>query len=495
MPDVLNKPSGGSAPRNPTVIVVVLALAGISVSLMQTLVIPLVPDLPRLLDSSPADTAWIVTATLLAAAVATPVAGRLGDMYGKRRMLLVSLVLMTAGSALCALSDSLLPMLAGRVLQGLSAGVIPLGISVMRDEMPAERLGSATALMSASLGVGSALGLPLAALVADNFDWHFLFWGSAVLGALGATLVLLLVPESRVRTGGSFDLLGALGLSAALVSLLLAMSKGADWGWGSGTTLGLFAGAVVILLAWGRFELRTPQPLVKLRTIARREVLFTNLAGAAFGFSLFSLQMLVPQIVQLPERTGYGLGGDLLTVGLVMAPQGLVLMLMAPVSATISRAKGPKVTLMTGAVVVASGYALNLVLMSEIWQLILVACIIGAGVGLAYGALPLLLMGAVPPSETAATNSVNTLMRAIGTSIASALAGVIIAQMTTTFGGQALPSENAFKVIMAIGCGAALVSLALASFLPGRRPSVGASSTGNATKEPLAKADTSGARD
>jgi MFS family permease len=484
----------GSAPPKPTVIVVVLALAGIAVSLMQTLVIPLVPDLPRLLDSSPANTAWVVTATLLAAAVATPVAGRLGDMYGKRRMLLVSLVLMAAGSFLCALSDSLVPMLAGRVLQGLSAGVIPLGISIMRDEMPAERLGSATALMSASLGVGSALGLPLSALVADNFDWHILFWGSGILGAVGTLLVVMLIPESGVRTGGRFDLLGALGLSAALVSLLLAMSKGANWGWGSATTLGLFAVAIVILLAWGWFELRTPQPLVKLRTIARREVLFTNLAGAAFGFSLFSLQMIVPQIVQLPEQTGYGLGKDLLTVGLVMAPQGLVLMLMAPVSATVSRAKGPKITLMIGAVVVAVGYALNLVLMSEIWQLMLVACIIGAGVGLAYGALPLLLMGAVPPSETAATNSVNTLMRAVGTSIASALAGVIVAQMTTTLGGHALPSENAFKVIMVMGCAAALASLTLASFLPGRRPSVAASSAGTTAEEPFTPADTAGTK-
>jgi MFS family permease len=494
MPVVPPGPARESAAPKPNVIVVVLALAGISVSLMQTLVIPLVPDLPRLLGSTPANTAWIVTATLLAAAVATPVAGRLGDMYGKRRMLLVSLVLMTAGSFMCALSDSLVPMLVGRALQGLSAGVIPLGISIMRDEMPAERLGSATALMSASLGVGSALGLPLAALVADNFDWHFLFWGSCVLGALGAVLVFVLIPESTVRTGGRFDLVGALGLSAALISLLLAMSKGADWGWGSGTTLSLFAAAVAILLAWGWFELRTPQPLIKLRTIARREVLFTNLAGAAFGFSLFSLQMLVPQIVQLPEQTGYGLGKGLLTVGLVMAPQGLVLMLMAPVSAAISKTRGPKITLMIGAVVVAGGYALNLVMMSEIWQLMLVACIIGAGVGLAYGALPLLLMGAVPPSETAATNSVNTLMRAIGTSIASALAGVIVAQMTTTFGGHALPSENAFKVIMAIGCGAALVSLALASLLPGRRPTAAVPSVETASEETFVAADSSGTK-
>jgi MFS family permease len=466
-----------SAPPNPNVIVTVLAFAGIVVSLMQTLVIPIVPELPKYLNASASDTAWAVTATLLAAAVATPIAGRLGDMYGKRRMLLISLGAVTAGSFVVALSDSLTPMIIGRLLQGLSAGVIPLGLSIMRDEMPAERLGSSTALMSASLGIGAALGLPIAAFVADNFDWHTLFWASGILGALSLVLVLTLVPESRVRTGGRFDLTGGLGLAAGLVSLLLAISKGGDWGWGSGTTLGLFAAAIVILLAWGFFELRTTQPLVDLRTTAKPQVLFTNLAGLAFGFSLFALQLIVPQLMQLPEQTGYGLGQDLLAVGLVLAPQGVVVMIAAPLSSKITKAFGAKYTLMIGAVIVAAGYALNIFMMSEVWQLVLISCIVGAGVGFAYGALPTLIMSAVPVSETGSANAVNTLMRSIGSSLASAACGVIVSQMTINFAGHALPSENAFKVIMAIGCGAALLALSLASFLPRHRTGAAAPGT------------------
>jgi len=164
-----------AAPPRPNVVVVVLALGGIAVSLMQTLVIPLIPELPTLLGATPADTAWVITATLLASAVVTPVVGRLGDMYGKRRMLLLSLVLLVAGSVVAALSNSLVPMIAGRALQGLAAGVIPLGISIMRDELPAEKLGSSVAMMSASLGVGGALGLPASALLVENTDWHMLF--------------------------------------------------------------------------------------------------------------------------------------------------------------------------------------------------------------------------------------------------------------------------------------------------------------------------------
>ncbi|MEU8992486.1 MFS transporter [Streptomyces sp. NPDC048558] len=472
--------AGGGAPPRPNAVVAVLAFAGIVVSLMQTLVIPVVPELPRLLDAPASDTAWAVTATLLAAAVATPVMGRLGDMYGKRRMLLVSVVLLVTGSVVCALCDALVPMIVGRVLQGLASGVIPLGISIMRDELPAERLGSATALMSASLGIGGALGLPAAALIADNFDWHMLFWTSAGMGVVALVCVVLVVPESKVRTGGRFDLVGGTGMAAGLICLLLGISKGADWGWTSGTTLGLFVAAVVVLVAWGWWELRTEQPLVDLRTTARRQVLVTNLASIAVGFAMFAMSLVIPQLLQLPAQTGYGLGKSMLVAGLCMAPSGLVMMATAPVSAAISRAKGPKVTLMIGVLIVAVGYGLNIVLMSEVWHFVLVACIIGAGVGFGYGSMPALIMSAVPASETAAANSLNTLMRSLGTSTASAVAGVILAQMTTDLGGYALPSESGFKVVLAVGAGAALLAFVVASFIPKAGPA--------AVQEPVAKA-------
>ncbi|TPQ22362.1 MFS transporter [Streptomyces sporangiiformans] len=477
--------TGTSGPPRTNTVVAVLAFGGIVVALMQTLVIPLVPELPQLLNAPASDTAWAVTATLLAAAVATPVMGRLGDMYGKRRMLLVSLVMLVAGSVTAALSESLTPMIVGRALQGLASGVIPLGISIMRDELPAERLGSATALMSASLGVGGALGLPAAALIADNFDWHMLFWASAGLGALAFLCVLTLVPESKVRTGGRFDLVGAAGMAAGLVSLLLAISKGADWGWSSNTTLGLFAASVVVLLVWGWWELRVKEPLVDLRTTARRQVLVTNLASIALGFGMFAMSLVLPQLLQLPEATGYGLGKSLLVAGLVMAPSGLVMMATAPVSAAVSKAKGPKVTLMIGALIVAAGYGLNIVLMDEVWHFVTVSCIIGAGIGFTYGAMPSLIMGAVPPSETGAANSLNTLMRSIGTSTASAVAGVILAQMTTRFGTIALPSKDGFRTVLAIGAGAALLAFVVAAFIPRQRP-LAAASAATESGEPSA---------
>ncbi|MCZ9882836.1 MFS transporter [Arthrobacter sp. B2a2-09] len=461
-------PTSSSAPRagSPTRIVLVLAFAGIVVSLMQSLVIPLVPKLPALLHAAPGDATWAITATLLAGAVSVPTIGRLGDMYGKRRMLLFSIVLLVLGSVVGAFSDSLVPMIVARTLQGLAAGVVPLGISIMRDELPAERLGGATALMSASLGVGGALGLPVAALIADSADWHVLFWVAAGLGAASLVLVATMVPASRVRTGGRFDAIGATGLSAALVSLLLSVSKGANWGWTSAPTLGLGAAALVLFIAWGRYELRTNGPLVDLRTLVRRQVLLTNIGSAIFGFAMFSMSLVLPQLLQLPRQTGYGLGQSMLVVGLVMAPSGFVMMAVAPVSARISATWGPKWSLMLGALVVAAGYGFGVVAMGAVWQLVVVSIVIGAGIGLAYGAMPSLVMGAVPASETASANSLNTLMRSIGTSLSSAVAGVVLAQLTTTLGGVSMPSQGAFQLVMGVGAAAALGAFAVAAFLP-----------------------------
>lgn len=453
-------------------IVGVLAAAGIVAALMQTLVVPLIGDLPRLLNTTASNASWVITATLLAGAVATPITGRLGDLYGKRRMLLVCTVPLIAGSLVCALAGSVVPMIAGRGLQGIGMGIVPLGISALRDVLPAERLGTSIAVMSASMGIGGALGLPLAAAVAENADWRVLFWGSAVLSAGVATLIRLLVPAAPPRGGGGFDALGALGLGTGLGCLLLAVSKGADWGWASATTIGLFAGAVVVLAIWGWWELRAADPLVDLRVTVRKQVLLTNAASIVVGFAMYAQSLIVPQLLQLPVSTGYGLGQSMLAMGLWMAPAGLVMMAVSPLGARLSAARGPKVTLVVGSAVIALGYGSSVLLLGSTWGLLIVTCVCGGGVGLAYGAMPALIMGAVPLSETASANSLNTLMRSIGTSVSAAVVGVVLAQMSTRLGSHTIPTEAGFRTGLLIGCGVAALAALVALAIPVRKPAV-----------------------
>ncbi|POG44863.1 MFS transporter [Streptomyces sp. ZL-24] len=464
--------SPGAPAARSGAIVAILAFAGIVAALTQTLVVPLIAQLPVLFDTSASNASWVITATLLAAAVSTPVAGRLGDMYGKRRMLLVSLVPLVLGSAVCALSSSVIPMITGRGLQGLGMGVVPLGISLLRDVVPAEKLGPSIAIMSASMGVGGALGLPFAAAVAENTSWRVLFWVVAVLALAVGTLITALVPADRPATAaaGRFDLPGAIGLGAALIALLLAVSKGADWGWSSATTLTLFASALVLLPAWARWELRLRDPLVDLRVTVRPQVLMTNTASVLVGFAMYAQSLVVPQLLQLSEATGYGLGRSMLAMGLWMAPAGLMMMVMSPLGAKLSAAKGPKVTLAVGSLLIAAGYGLSVPLIGSgsPWSLLLVTLVCNSGVGFAYGAMPALIMSAVPASETASANSFNALMRSIGTSFAAAVIGVVLARMTTDFGGFPLPSENGFRTAMLIGCGVGLAAAVVAALIPVR---------------------------
>ncbi|MFI1701825.1 MFS transporter [Streptomyces bobili] len=471
-------------------VVATLALAGVTAAIMQTLVTPLIAELPQILDTSSSNAAWVITVTLLAAAVCVPVVGRLGDLLGKRRMLLACAVPLIVGSVVCALASDVVTMIVGRGLQGMGMGMLPLGIALLRDVLPAEKLSSSIALVSASMGIGGGLGLPIAAAIAQYANWRVLFWGSAGMAVAVTLLIWFLIPDVPAGAKGQrFDLPGALGLAVGLVSLLLAVSKGADWGWGSATTLGLFAIAVVVFVAWGFWETRTTDPLTDLRTTARPRVLLTNLASVFVGFAMYASMLVMPQLLQFPEATGYGLGQSMLATGLWMAPGGIMMMFVSPLGGKLTNARGPKFTLVCGALVIAAGYGLSMALMGSAWGLMIVGIVINSGVGLAYGAMPALVMSSVPVSETAAANGFNTLMRSLGTSIGAAVIGVILAQMTTTLGGVSLASEDGFRTALLVGGGLALISAAIASFIPGVRPAAsGTQETGTAAEPAQAKA-------
>nr|WP_232017147.1 MFS transporter [Gordonia insulae] len=466
--------------RHPRLAVTVLCAAGIVVALMQTIIVPLIPQLPSLLDASPGDTSWALTITLLVGAVITPIGGRLGDMYGKRLMLLASMSCVAIGSAVCALSTALPPFLIGRGLQGLGFGTIALGISVMRDIVPPRHLGSAVGTMSASLGVGGALGLPFAAAIAQHLSWHALFWicgAAAVAGALG---IALTVPETPAKAGGRFDLLGAAGLAAMLVCLLLPLSKGATWGWADPLTLGFFAGFVVIAIAWRFLERRSSNPLIDLSVAAQRPVLLTNIASVATGFAFYSMQLIPIQLLMAPSSSPNGLGLDMLGASLVLAPSGVLMFVFSHVSARLTVTFGPRVSLAIGGAVIGVGYVVFIVGLAGSWALtwwlmLVVACLIGAGLGIAYSAMPALIMRAVRVEQTGEANGVNALMRVVGTSTSAAVVGMILTWSLVSAPGPAdtsvmVPGEAGYLWASGISLGAAVLATVLALAIPPSRP-------------------------
>lgn len=472
MTATVHRPEAGSAPLSPArarASVAALCFGGLAASLSQTLVIPIQGELPTLLDTSAANAGWVVTATLLAGAIAMPIAGSLGDLFGKQRVLIASALMLLLGSSVVALSDNLVPVLIGRGLQGLAMGFIPVGISMIREVTPPELTATGIAAMSATLGVGGAIGLPLSAWVVQEFNWHIVFWVTAGLAALVALTTYAVVPHVHDAHGGRFDLPGAFGLALGLGLFLVAVSKGNEWGWGTALPWTLGSAGLVVLLLWGWTQLRTRLPLVDLRTTARRPVLLTNVAAVAIGFGMMAQAIVVPQLMVLSLRTGHGLGQSVLEAGLWMAPGGLVMMAFTPISARLLRTVGPRVTLIVGAVLLGLGYLYAFTFGTEPWQLMIASSIGSAGVGVGYAAMPTLIMLHVPEREAGAAVGLNGLMRSVGTTTASAVMVAVLTASTVTFGGIGVPTELAFKVCFLIGAVAALTGAVIGLAIPKER--------------------------
>ncbi|MGI5142073.1 MULTISPECIES: MFS transporter [unclassified Streptomyces] len=462
----LREPGGATGVRG-RLTVPVLAFGGILMAVMQTVVVPLLPDLPRLTGASAGTVSWMVTATLLSGAVLTPVLGRAGDMYGKRRVLVTALGLMTVGSVLCALSSDIGVLITARALQGAAAAVVPLSISILRDELPPARTGSAVALMSSTVGIGAALGLPLAALVIQYVNWHAMFWVTSGLGAVGLVLAWWAVPESPVRAPGRFDVVGALGLAAGLCCLLLAVSEGGQWGWDSPRIVALFAASVLILATWSLQQLRAERPLVDLRLASRPRVALPHLTALLVGFGFYANSLVTAQLVQAPKATGYGLGLSIVGSGLCLLPGGVIMLLLSPLSARISTARGPRITLALGAAVLACGYAVRIADSRDLWMIIVGASIVATGTTLAYSALPTLILRAVPADQTASANGVNVLMRTIGQATCSAAVAAVLVHHTEPVAGTPVPTLHGYLLAFAMAGTVALVACAAALTIPG----------------------------
>jgi MFS family permease len=452
-------PGGGQGMRA-TVEVVATGLGALMAALSQTLVIPVLPELTRDLHASATASQWFLTSTLLTAAVAVPVLSRLADMFGRRLMLQISLIALLIGSVLDALTSNIGVMIAGRALSGVSGAAIPLGISLLATTLPAARKASAVALVSTMLGVGSALGLPLAGLIADGSSFRVLFWIGAVGAAISVIVIRLLVPEPPVSRDGNVDVPGVLLLAAGLICLILPMSQGTSWGWTSPRVLGLFAVAVVLLALLVWVERRTSNPIINLKALANPPVAITNVASVFIGFALFASFVGTSNYVQAPKATGYGFGSSVLVAGLCLLPSGVLMLVMSPITARVISSWGAGRVLALGAIVIMVGLILRIVAVGELWEIILGTSIVGLGTGMGYAALPALINAHTPVQELAAANGINSLARSLGSTLASALGGSLLAAITMHLGTVEVPSLNGYRILFGVCAVAAALAAA-----------------------------------
>lgn len=451
---------------SPRTLIVVMAFSCLVVALQQTLVVPVVPQLPSLLGAAPSTTSWVVTATLLAGALSTPIVSRLADIVGKRRMLVLSVAFVIVGSIIAPLGG-ITSVIVGRALQGLGTALVPVGMAVMRDELPQKKLGSSLALLSATLGIGGGVGIPLGGAIIGALSWQWLFWISAILSTVSLLLIIVFVPSRRSGATASFDVIGAVWMSAALTMVLLAISKGGAWGYTSSLTLVLFLGGLALLAAWVFFELRTPHALVDIRTAAARPVLLTHLASLVMGFAMFTNLLVTTMQLQGSPMHG-GFDQSAAVAGAAMLPSALVMFVVPAMTSALERRVGAAWALGIGAIIALAAYALRPFLSFDAFMVIGWTTVASAGIAICYAALPLLLVLNVPRHETAAANGLNALLRAVGTAISSAFVAGVGSQWAATVGDQMEPTLTALWIIFAGGAAACIATIAFAAAIPAK---------------------------
>jgi EmrB/QacA subfamily drug resistance transporter len=451
----------------------ILILAGISIALQQTMVVPALPALQREFDTTTAWATWLLTGFLLSASVATPLLGRLGDQYGKERLLLISLLIFFVGSVAAIFAPNIALLIACRVLQGAGAAVFPLSFAIIKDEFPPEKVGVAVGSVSAVFAVGGGLGLVLSGLIMDSLSWHWLFVVGAVAVGIAAILVHLFVPESPIKSPSRVDFPGATLLSIGLVALLLALTEGESWGWGSDRVVGLFAVSAVALVAWGYVETRVSAPMVDTRMLTRRPVFFANLTGLIAGFAMFGSFVLVPNFVQIPERlAGYGFGASATTTGLYLVPAAVAGFLMGPLAGVLGRWWGSKWPLSLGMALAAIGLAMLAEWHDEPWQVVAAMLVFGLGIPMTFAAMANVIVTSVRPTETGVATAMNTVMRTIGGVVGGQVGAAILTAKTIE--GVGIPEESAFATAFWISFVAAAVGAGVALLITPRRSRVSA---------------------
>lgn len=443
-----------------------LTTAGVSFAFMQTLVIPALPLFQREFDTSTAWVTWIATILLLTSSVLTPILGKLGDQYGKERLLVIALAIFGLASLGAAAAWDLPSLIFFRAVQGVGGAVFPLSFGIIRDEFPPERIGVGIGTVSSVFGVGGGVGLVMSGVIVEHLDWQWLFLIGACPVLVATVLIALFVPESPIKTPSRPDYAGGATLSVALVALLVALSEGERWGWGSPAVIGLFALAAASFAAWVAIERHVPEPMVDMAMFGQRSMAVANATTLLIGFAMFSSFILLPNFVQIPgglpdaiaARLDFGFGASPVEAGLFFLPSSLAMIVAGPVAGSLTGRLGPLVPLRIGILLATAGLGLLAGFHDERWMLYVWMTLMGVGIAFCFASLGVMVVANAAQEQVGVATGMNTIMRTIGGVFGAQIAATILS--ANTLAGTEIPVERGFEIAFAMGALGALASLA-----------------------------------
>ena len=450
---------------HPHLILAVLLLAGLAYAVLSSAVIPALPTIQHDLHTTETGVTWLLTGFLLSASVGTAIIGRLGDMYGKERLLLWTLLVLALGTLIAAVANTLEVLIVGRVIQGVAGGIFPLAFSIIRDEFPPDQVAGSIGLISSILGIGGGVGLVLGALIVEHLSWHWLFWFPLIVTVLAAVCTWRFIPESPVRSPGHVNWLAAALMTVGISCVLIAISETSVWGWGGTKTIGLFLAGVAVCAAWIAVEVHSREPLVDMTLMRLRGVWTTNLAAFLLGAGMYASFLIIPQFAQLPKSTGFGFGASVVVSSLYLLPAALGMSLLGTMAGRIAHRFGSKPALLVGTGVTAVSFAWLAVAHRHPYDILISAALLGIGIGLAFAALGNLIVQAVPPSQTGVATGMNTVMRTLGGALGGQLAATFIADNTA----HGFPTVTGFDDSFAMAAVFLVVCVLAGLLIPGRR--------------------------
>jgi EmrB/QacA subfamily drug resistance transporter len=451
----------GGRRANYRVTFAVLSVGVGAYALLQSLVIPVLSTIQQDLHTSQNTVTWVLTAYLLSASVMTPILGRIGDMIGKERIFVATLVALAVGSLLAAVATSISVMIIARVIQGIGGGMIPVAFGIIRDEFPKEKVTGAVGVLASLTAVGSGLGIVIAGPIVNALNYHWLFWLPMIATAIAAVAAVLFVPESPVRSPGRISWLPAVLLSAWLVALLVALSEAPSWGWGSARVVSLLIAAVVLAVAWVAVEVRAATPLIDMKMMRLTAVWTNNLVALLIGIGMYATFAFLPEFVQTPRAAGYGFGASITLSGLMLLPSTVTMFITGMFAGRLTRALGGKALVIAGCAVGCVAMAIYAFAHAHEWEIFVANGIMGVGFGLAFSAMSALVVAAVPPSQTGVASGMNANIRTIGGSIGSAVMASIV---TARLEPSGFPKESGYTIGFA-AMATVLVLAALAGLL------------------------------
>ena len=442
---------------------VVLMLAVTAYSLLQSLVVPVLSTFQRDLHTSQGTVTWLLTAFLLSASIFTPIFGRIGDMVGKERMLVVTMLALAAGTVMAGLAQSIGVLIVARAIQGIGGAVLPLSFGIIRDEFPSGKVATGVGIVAAMAAVGGGAGIVLAGPIVSHLNYHWLFWIPLAISLSAAVMAHFFVPESPVRTPGRINWVGATLLSGWLVALLLGVSEAPTWGWGSPKVIGLIALAVVVGVAWVFAEYRSKEPLIDMKMMRIPAVWTNNLVAFLIGIGMYSVIGFLPEFLQTPKSSGYGFGASIIQSGLYLLPLTVTMFITGMLSGRIAAAIGSKAAVIIGAFFSLTGYLMLAFAHTQPWEIYTASALLGVGIGLAFSAMSNLVVQAVPAEQTGVASGMNANIRTIGGAIGAAVMSSIVTSVLLHSG---LPAESGYTRGFAFLAAMTVVAIVAAIFIP-----------------------------